>query len=216
MCFNRRSILFILLISLSGACLPAAYTNTRSDSFTVQAGYGAVTDITVTEIPAQSSAYIAGMPFNIEEALVRYNSNPAAGRRIATFNMLSNQPFRVSIKGEPMRHINDNGGYDATPELDYILYFECDFGVYENGNIVARNTDTFTYSSQNAESSWQPDVNPDENSYIGNVDGYIYFMFNSATTTFIASSNDTTLPPGSYGADVTLEIVPLSEQGGEI
>lgn len=197
--------------------LYADYASVRQDSFLLQAGYGRVANMTITEIPAQTTSYISGMPFDIEEALVQYNSSYSQGRTIAYFNIISNTDFSVKVYGEPMRHLTEEGTFDVStgaPELHYILYFECQLGYYNNGEIQTTTSSNFTFRSRNSDyvngtTVWEPDFSmKDDNSFVGNVEGQIHFMFDSDTTSFISSANDTTLPRGTYGANVVIEIVP--------
>ena len=210
--YKIKILSFILLCFISTEVF--AYEIVRQDSFLLQAGYGQVAEIEINEIPAQSASYISGMPFDIEEALVQYNSSPAQGRLIATFNIISNTNFDLRIYSEPMRHIDENGNFDTSddaPELHYILYFECNLGYYRNGVIQTVATDTFTFESRsndmdNGKVAWSPDILFDEYSYVGNVDGHIHFMFDSESSIDISGADDTTLPRGNYGANVVIVI----------
>ena len=79
---NSKKLILCLFI-LTTILLPctAVIEEVRSDSFTIQAGYGQVCDIIIEAIPAQSMSYIAGMPFDIEDAIVSYNSSELEGGR---------------------------------------------------------------------------------------------------------------------------------------
>ena len=212
---------FILLIFAFILPCSAVIEEVRSDSFTIQAGYGEVCEINIEAIPAQSQAYIAGMPFDIEDAIVTYSSSLEGGRTIARFNILSNTPFKISFEGNPMRYMpTDSAETYSTKyeDLHYILYFDCEIGIYRNGELLPTGSSTFSYSSRSTEDqSWSPNVSSmDENSYIGNVEGTIRFMFDELTSSFINSPlpGDTDLPPGTYGAEVYVYIEADDSQGG--
>ena len=208
------SILMLLMLSLSLNASDIRETN--SDSFTVQAGYGTVIGIDIEPIPAQSVAYIAGMPFDIEDAMVQFDSSPDGGRTIARFSILSNTNFKITFDGEPMKYMGEvSANATVRPtDLHYYLYFDCELGVYRNGIVVPVTSDGFNYSSRSAsgdnpkEQSWSPNVTGfDTNSYVGNVEGTIRFMFDEETSNFIKTqSDDINLPPGTYGAEVKIYI----------
>ena len=206
-----RKISSIFLIFLVGSSLSASYVEVRQDSFTLQAGYGTVAAISIKPIAAQTAAYIAGMPFNIEDSLVAPidgSTASNAGRRIASFNLLSNTDFELEISGGPMMH--ENADPDTTPaKLDYILTFECQLGVYSGNTIQTRPVDRFTFESKNQTEKWSPLLDYDEKSFVGTVDGYISFIFDDETINYIHenSDNEQNLPAGNYETTVTVKII---------
>lgn len=216
----KKIIISILLLACFYLPLYAVVRETNSDSFTIQAGYGDVIDIDIEAIPAQSAAYIAGMPFDIEEKVVQFDSKTDGGRPIARFNILANTMFKITFDGEPMTYQGEAPEGSTPRDLDYILYFDCNLGVYRNGNIVPLAEETFSYrSSATSKTSWSPSdviTSFDSDSYVGGVDGTIRFMFDEATSRFIGSdeNTDSNLPPGTYGATVTVYITSDSAEGG--
>lgn len=193
---------FIILISI----LSSAYSvTTKTDGFMIQAGYGSVCMIDVEEIPAQSASYIAGMPFNIEEDIVQYGMTDY-GRRIANISLLSNTPFSISVSGNPMQNVDTSK--QATEELHYILTIQYLLGYYENGYINDGAEDYYRfYSRQGTEAEWNLNVTSDPETFLGTVDGNIYFMFDEETSDFIRNeSDDVNLPVGNYEASVTITI----------
>ena len=206
---NSRQVIISILL-LIGISLPlfADIRETNSDSFSIQAGYAEVASIYIEAIPAQSVAYIAGMPFDIEDAMVQFDSEEDGGRRIAKFNILSNTKFKVTFEeGGPMQYYGTPPENSKPTDLHYILYFDCKLGVYENGILEVIESDAFSYHSRNSEKqSWTPNI-PEFDGYVGNVDGTIRFMFDSQTSNFIKNqSDDFNLPPGTYSATVTVKI----------
>lgn len=201
------SLLFILAI-----CTPFLYpfTEVRSDSFTLQAGYDKVSAIYIEPIAAQSAAYIAGMPFNIEDSLVAPIDGAAGGvgRRIANFNLLSNTDFELHISGEPMHHETKDGVV-----LNYILTFDCELGFY-SGSSISYNSYSFTFNSADKKKTWDPGMIFDDGSFVGTVDGNISFIFDIDAIDAIHNGSDIDgdgvvdeLPSGNYEAVVTVSII---------
>ena len=205
----KRVYFLISILFITFGLLPSisAYTPVRSDSFTLQAGYEESLEVSVQEIPAQSNAYIAGMPFDIEESLVQYGATPD-GRRIATIDLLANTPFSLEISGGGMQHI---GGEKAAQDLHYILNFDMEIGSYEGETSIGQDEKFSFRSRTGSPMKWTPEIDFTDGTFIGVVNGYIYFMFDQETTNFISTSNDTTLPPGEYGTDVVITITALEE-----
>ena len=202
----RKAYLMIIAILMSVSLY--AVTDPISDSFMIQAGYEKACSVVVHEIAAQSASYIGGMPFNIEEDIVAYN--PAdVGRRIATIDIISNTRFRMTVTSDgPMKHIENDGvtrTVTSTP-LDYILTFQFLLGYYEGGHINESATTTIRYRTAGSDTSWTIDASPDSETFLGTVDGTIYFMFDQAASDFIASSDDTSLPQGNYDSTVTIRV----------
>ena len=196
-------LIFLVLVRISSAPIEVAH-----DSFTIQAGYGAVQEVSFHEIPAQSYSYIAGMPFNIEEQFVQYGQTEN-GRQIATIDMLSNQPMKLIFNGEQMMHEIE----ESTP-LDYIITIEYEEGRFSNNSIVEGDSKTFTFDSRTSDAELILGEDADANTFIGSVDGLVYFMFTRKSSSVIAGADDSTLPPGNYGARVWVTIEPL--EGGTV
>ena len=197
----RKAYLMIVAILMSVAL--HAITEPISDSFMIQAGYEEACSVVVHEIAAQSASYIGGMPFNIEEDLVQYHSDDV-GRRIATIDIISNTRFRMTVTSDgPMKH---SDGMATVSPLDYILTFQFLVGYYESGNINENATTTVRYRSAGGDTSWTIGASPDPDTFLGTVDGAIYFMFDQNASSFIAGSDDNTLPPGNYDSTVTITV----------
>ena len=90
--------MIIIICSLSLSAIDLDNLNHRYDSFMIQAAYKKACDVVVHDIAAQSTSYIAGMPFNIEEDIVAYHPDDV-GRRIATIDIISNTRFRLECSG---------------------------------------------------------------------------------------------------------------------
>ena len=176
----------------------------RTDGFMIQAAYGPTCKVNIREIPAQSSSYIGGMPFNIEEALVQYGMSDY-GRRIANFDIISNVPFTINITANKMIHDGEN---QPAEDLHYILTFQYLLGYYENG-VINEGNDTIhsVISRTGLGTNWNLEATSDPDTFLGTVDGTIYFMFDEESSSFIAGSNDATLPVGNYTAEVIIEVI---------
>lgn len=201
----RRMLMTI--ISISAVMMLSAATQPISDSFMIQAGYEEACSVAVHEIAAQSTSYIGGMPFDIEEDIVAYNAADV-GRRIATIDIISNTRFRMTITSDgPMKHIeNDGSRSETSTPLHYILTFRFLLGFYVNGNINENVTTDVVFRSSAGRREWTINASPDSDTFLGTVDGAIYFMFDQAASEFIDSSDDTSLPPGNYDSTVTITV----------
>lgn len=204
----RKAYLMIVAILMSVSL--HAVTEPISDSFMIQAGYEEACSVVVHEIAAQSASYIGGMPFNIEEDIVQHHADDV-GRRIATIDIISNTRFRMTVTSDgPMKHIENDGvtrTVTSTP-LDYILTFQFLVGYYESGNINENATTTVRYRSAGGDTAWTIGASPDPDTFLGTVDGAIYFMFDDAASKFISDDNttDEMLPPGNYDSTVTITV----------
>lgn len=175
----------------------------------LQAGFDKVLSVNVTRIPSQSETYLQGMPFNIEDPQVEYNaSEDANGRRIANWSVLANTPFSLSFKLDPLTAVND-----PNSTLPYILTFEYElaYGLNRNDylkgkfslNMGSAVSPTTTFNNVNITEG----VTSTEGSFLGTLDGGVYFMFTKESTEAIAKDKSgEDYPFGSYKANVTITI----------
>ena len=207
-----KKILLIALIIL-GLSAPAYsdYVSARTKEFTLMAGYAEVLYLEIDEIPAQSNQYIAGMPFNIEDYQVQANETEH-GREIATWNLLTNtSEFDLKIWGTPMTYV---GEQENKTDLHYYLNIQYVLGYYLPGGSIS-----------SSESTWHEGIDPaafteanpkvidmlngidgiEENSFVGNLGGSIFFEFTPASSEAIADDMDVdeVFPEGEYSASVT-------------
>ena len=200
--------LLIVLFSVSSAF--GVYKPVKTESFKIQAGFGEISEVYITEIPAQGSAFLEGMPFNIEDIIVRF-SNGGRGRTIARFSVISNTNCKISVHAEDLKW-KDNPenpsqtGSDAT--LSYILNFDYNVAyTTANGAIEYSSKDTgFAVKSGVAGegANLYTGVIP-ENSYLSILDGTISFMFDSPTSDKIHNDSDN-VPVGIYTGTVTITL----------
>ena len=200
----KKIIIFILIFTSSLLSL-FAWQPLETKALQIQAGVDKALEINVEPIPAQTEFFLIGMPFNIEEDIVQYHSDDV-GRRIATIDIISNTRFRMTVTSDgPMKHIENDGVRTVTSTpLNYILTFQFLLGYYEGGNINESATTTIRYRTAGSDTSWTIGASPDPETFLGTVDGTIYFMFDQAASAFIASSDDTSLRPGNYDSTVTI------------
>ena len=222
-----RKMIFLVIILLSFSRL---YAEIETKTIALQAGYDTVMDISIERVAAQGENYLQGMPFNIEDPQVEYVAN-SKGRLIAYWSLLSNTPFKLTFLLEPLRH--ENVPISAENEenlLYYILTFEyalsygtdnqyamdSEFSLDMNdGNPQVITEDNLGYSTSVAEDGYSSSFSLnlteglaesfDSNSFIGNLDGGVYFMFTKASSDALAYDTAAkTFERGSYHAMVTI------------
>lgn len=223
-----RKLVFLVIILLSFTYLHAEI---ETKSIALQAGYDTVMDISIDRVAAQGENYLQGMPFNIEDPQVAYVEG-SKGRLIAYWSLLSNTPFKLTFLLEPLRHedVTTISAENKDKLLYYILTFEyalsygtdnqyamdSEFSLDMNdGNPQVITEDNLSSSASVAEDGYssifslnlaeglEESFNP--NSFIGNLDGGVYFMFTKASSD--ALDYDTaanTFARGSYHAMVTI------------
>ena len=221
-------ILILLVISI----MSASAIRTETKTISLQAGYGTVMDISVNRVPAQSEKYLQGMPFNIEDPGVQYvANNNAKGRLIAYWSLLSNTKFLLRFDIEPLHHEELDGSLATASQdnlLNFILTFNysLSYGMTENEAIISSfslntedlsissdrdiTSEVFTATRENNTCSFEIDlakelVSFDTSSFIGNLDGGVYFMFTEASTNALkADTTATNFKRGNYLSTVTI------------
>ena len=235
-----KKLCLIFMILISGIfMLYSEYAHQISKPLELQAAYGQVAYVSVTPLPAQGQSYIQGMPFNIEESYVLstvYDSNEKPiilgsenGRLIANWSMITNTKVKLRISTTPMKHVSKNSS-----ELSYYLHFTYLAGYTDaSGDEISLNTEYFNIPMKGNDpvSVIKSDVSVsgytntyevdpfaeitnfanDETSYIGSLDGGIYFQFDGNSTQLIdsqrANPDSTSVPAGNYTAQVLVELI---------
>lgn len=217
------SLLYFLLVVEVIFASTVNDTNT-SKYFKIQGASGAVLRSTVSPISTQSTAFIMGMPFDIEDDLVQYGVMQN-GRTIANWSLVTNADFTIKIKADNLKSANNTGTEGVYCYLPYILKFTYNFGYFDsNGNSLSKSGE-FTidnesgivkYTDPSTGSSVEKGLSAD--GYLsfqflpsgiafyglsGSVDGDIYFMFTESSSDTIKNHGDT-VPVGDYSADVTI------------
>ena len=107
----KRLSLIALLITIISMNISALKLETTKE-FALQGGYGEVLSISVSTMTSQAESDLIGMPFDILDPYVQYNSsvdNPSYGERvIGTWAILANCNFSLSINATPLRHVTNS------------------------------------------------------------------------------------------------------------
>ena len=208
----KKTILFTLMIFLLVSLqLSAAYTSDLTRGIALQGAYEDVLDINFEEIAAQTQAYIIGMPFNIMDSSV-YPTNNGRGRVIANWSVLTNTDFSIKLTCNDKLHHMEK---ESTP-LDFTLTFTYKLSYFIDGVPNEGETKYFSFNTADPSTFQQRLMEdgtvPDTGSFIGSVEGLVYFVFNEND----ANGNDQAeiindiaqTPPGNYVAEVIVEIIP--------
>lgn len=226
--------LIIILIILTSLVAPVfavepTYNPVIHRPFTLQAGVKETVEIYVNRIPSQGTdAFSSGMPFDIENTISHFQggdtvSNPSllfgtgSGLLVAKWGFISNTPFKVDIKADPLTH---EGG---TYKLYYSLVFSCTIN-YKVGNENKEanayiiydgvNDNSYIRSAGSATPHYDMSImnviqSPDPNTFIGSAEGRVYFGFTKKSTDKIENHSEE-VPDGNYSANVTLTLTSLS------
>ena len=212
----RRVLMIALAIALF-SCFPL-FSLQRTKSFNIQGAYEAEIELIVEPIPSQTQSYLIGMPFNIEDRQVQYGQTES-GRMIARWSLLTNDPNVVlKVKAEQLKHTQR----DSTP-LDYELRLFYRLGYYDESGLLidGGNSDALVYTATAANEEKSYDIFAsaiEEGTYIGSIDGSIYFMFTEGSSAMLNPADGSTpayekeknpdayFPGGEYEAQVTLTL----------
>ena len=216
----RRFIILLTSILSISSSLAAAYSLEMSKPLQLQAAYDEVAFIDVEEVSSQSQAYIQGMPFNIEDSFVQAGTTED-GRHIANWSMISNTQVLVRVTAEPMHHATK-----SSLMLPYKLLFTYSIGYTDaNGQSQVVRGEEFTayslsqapsgdYAGNVTEFDPMPNISlgNSTDSYLGNLNGSIYFQFTQDATDIIMSEanfgkDNDNVPVGNYEALVTVELI---------
>lgn len=208
------------------------FTEIQAKSIAIQGVYGDVLDVGLTPIPAQSTTFMQGMPFNIENSYTWYGKSQV-GREIAYWSFAANCNFILKICAEHM-HLSDKEHmyYDTAQRLGYILTFTCSPSFTDADKTIGNNGEVdnadfrFTVASQNNLDMDNPDWNNPSGSwslfgtdsmytygggYVASSIGSIFFQFTEAATNVISSEENFGLdtaqvPSGNWEATVILRL----------
>lgn len=216
-------VLVVLSICFLSYANAATQYSVNTKYLSIQGGYGDTLYVGVTPIAAQTQGYIMGMPFNIEDALVAWDY-PRNGRQVALMSLNTNCDFNISVAA-PALALNSTSESFSLP---YYLVFELRVAYYMlNSNTPKFETKTFVVSSEGTKvednssfvsevseprlsssedihesgssfSFMDPDV--DYGSFLGSMEGIIYFKF-------ARSADIEGAPGGDYTANVVITVV---------
>ena len=215
---------FILFIILSSMFL-GAVTPATSKAVKIQGASGSVLHVSITPLSTQSTSFLLGMPFDIEEDLVQYGVMKE-GRIIAKWSMVANTRFNLSVKADLLTSENTYGD-KIHAELPYIMRVYYSFGYYVSANEISSHTGYLLLNNETGLGSivdesgsvestvtwttdkwFKYDFMPDDiykKGLSGSVDGNITFMFTEQSTKRISDYPDT-VPAGNYSATVTIKL----------
>ena len=219
------SLLYFLLVVEVIFASTVNDTNT-SKYFKIQGASGAVLRSTVSPISTQSTAFIMGMPFDIEDDLVQYGVMQN-GRTIANWSLVANTGFTMKIKADLLKSAGtyNNGAEDVYCYLSYLLKFTYNFGYFDlSGNSLSESGE-FSIDNENGIVKYKDPVTGSStekglsaDGYLGfqflpsgiathglsgSVNGDIYFMFTETSSDTIKNHGEL-VPVGDYSADVTI------------
>lgn len=202
---KRFLLVCSILIAAVLSVFAATYSSDLSRAIQLQGAYREVVSLDFEEIAAQTQAYLIGMPFNIQDQTVQ--SSAGEGRVISRWNIITNTPFTLRLSSEGMFHEDDLVDKQDADALHFNLKFSYNLSYYING--VAQSSEaSFTYDSTNVTTDGISLVPagavPDSSTFIGSVDGLVYFKFVTSSSDI---DNDKTYPPGKYYADVKVEVI---------
>lgn len=200
---KRFILVCSILIAAVISVFAATYSSDLSRAIQLQGAYREVVSLDFEEIAAQTQAYLIGMPFNIQDQTVQ--SSAGEGRVISRWNIITNTPFTLRLSSEGMFHEDDL--VDKDNALHFNLKFSYNLSYYINGDAESLEA-SFTYNSKNVTTDGISLVPagavPDSSTFIGSVDGLVYFKFVTSSSDI---DDDTTYPPGKYYADVKVEVI---------
>ena len=209
----KKAFIAIIFVFISFS-LFAAYKHELSKPLSLQAGYGTVTKVNITEISSSNDPeFRIGMPFNIEDGSVNV-SDAQNGRIIANWDFVSNTPFSLKIDAKPLAHEKN-----TSVTLSYNLALDFTLS-YASGTARDSKAGCFTYSNgetkllnENNDNIGQPDTegyvsisyllngSAETNGFIGSASGYIRLSFTDEAKTKIENA-----PAGQYSGEVTIHI----------
>lgn len=223
---TKTICLIILLILIAVFSISAAYTEELYKELHLQAGFGPIANVSVSEVPSQSLEFMQGMPFDLEDIYVAANGTEN-GRIIAYWNMISNTNFTLRVSTSLLKYAGSDSSVTSgqdIPSLSYKLTFSYILGQQGQGseqdvsglfsmsnsmNGGAGSAENGTYNGQDSEGNYLfefnlIEMNPAVSTYVGSVDGSIFFQLTEESTAIV--SDDSLVPPGNYTAEVTIEI----------
>ena len=221
----RKILLTFILFIILSSMLLGAVTPATSKAVKIQGASGSVLHVSITPLSTQSTSFLLGMPFDIEEDLVQYGVMKE-GRIIAKWSMVANTGFNLSVKADLLTSENTYGD-KIHAELPYIMRVYYSFGYYVSANEISSHTGYLLLNNETGLGSivdesgsventvtwttdkwFKYDFMPDDiykKGLSGSVDGNITFMFTEQSTKRISDYPDT-VPAGNYSATVTLKL----------
>ncbi len=202
---KKISLMIILISIFSAFTLNSSFREDQSRAISLQAAVGTVAKIYIEPISAQTSFYHFGMPFDIQDISV--SPGASVGRPIAHWSVISNTPFKLTITTmEKLHHVDES----EESGFNYDLTFSYDLSYYIAGELHSTKEEgetEFTISTLDVDKTRDiipEDANP--TSFVGSVDGTIYFRFRPDDGESSADFDDSinAAPAGNYEAQVVI------------
>lgn len=217
----KKRYIFFLIITFCFSSLFAVATNVQTKTISIQAGVSNTLYVAVQPIAAQSQAYIMGMPFSIDDKLVKYEYKEK-GRHVASWSILTNSNFDITVVANDLVHETEK-----EEKISYYLCFDYSLSYFpisakepvtKEGAFIIKsdgNSDTDTPSSyidsKNSDFYMIKDSGVAFNlisdadsgtQYIGALDGAIYFKMSKASDD--TNSSTDSYPGGNYSGLVKI------------
>ena len=223
---KKRLVSTIVFLLVAGIVFSTVNDTNTSKYFKIQGASGAVLRTTVSPISTQSTAFVMGMPFDIESDLVQYGVMQN-GRTIANWSLVANTGFTMKIKADLLKSAGtyNNGAEDVYCYLSYLLKFTYNFGYFDLSDNSLSESGEFSIDNENGIVKYKDPVTGSStekglsaDGYLGfqflpsgiathglsgSVNGDIYFMFTETSSDTIKNHGEL-VPVGDYSADVTI------------
>lgn len=220
---KKRYICLLIIIICFSSLYSAAVENVKTKSIRIQAGVSNTLYVAVQPIAAQSQAYIMGMPFSIDDALVKYEYKEK-GRHIASWSILTNTNFDITVVANDLVHETEKD-----EKISYYLCFDYSlsyfpisakdpitkegaFVIKSEGNddtdnpssyVDSKNSDFYMIKGSGEKFNLISDADSGTQ-YIGALDGAIYFKMSEASDKINSSTES--YPGGNYSGLVKITV----------
>ena len=197
----RLVVILVLIFVATSSCFATKYREGLRRELEIEGFVAVYHNITVTPID-ETGSLGKGMPFNIEDSEVQYNSiNQNLGRLIATWDFSSTiSKIKIKITASPMVH-----AIDSSKTLDYYISFKYKFAQYKSDGSYDKDVSGYILTNSTidgTEETFENAVGQDKFPIIASKDQDIRFMFMEGVD---PSSDD--YPAGFYTATVTIELI---------
>lgn len=173
----RKNICIVLFLLLASPFCFAVTQPVRSKELPVVGVVGKVHSTSIVPILGAAPGAVEGMPFNILGADVSNDLRPEAGRRIATWSLLTNYyPTTLTVTVSPLR------GVVTQETLNYMLYVKYLYSCIGSGGGILTVDDALiveTFDGNSGSASVRLSVPADSipDSFISIINSPIRFKF---------------------------------------
>ncbi len=196
------AILVLIFVATFNCFAAATYRTDLRSALEVEGFVAVYHNVTVTPI-VETGSLGRGMPFDITDSEVQYNStNQNLGRLIATWDFSSTiSKIKIKITASPMVSMAD-----SSKTLNYYISFKYKFAKFNSDGTY--NSDEVGYILTNStesggvEKSFENAVDQEYFPIIASKEQDIRFMFMEGV-----DPSDSSYPAGFYTATVTIELI---------